>query len=100
MKEKKQRDLIKMVIFIFVFVAIIIIVLFNLRFGFSFSTGLETWEKTASYFNNILSPFLVTATIMLLFVTWKDNKNELKQIRKQNERHQKQTESHQKSQDI
>ena len=106
MKEKKQRDLINMVIFIFVFVAIIIIVLFNLRFGFSFSAGLETWEKTASYFNNILSPFLVTATIMLLFVTWKDNKNELKQIRKQNEifqkqneSHQKQTESHQKSQD-
>ncbi|MBB1419806.1 hypothetical protein H5187_21430 [Pseudoalteromonas sp. SG44-1] len=99
MKEKKQRNFTYWVIFSFLLIVISFVVHFYLRFGWSYESNLDTWVKTASYFNNILSPVLVTVTIILLFMTWKDNKSELKQIREQNEVFNRQNENHQKNQD-
>lgn len=41
-------------------------------------TTLDDWLKTASYFNNVLSPFLLLLSIILLFLTWRTTRSELK----------------------
>lgn len=46
-------------------------------FNFNLNTPIESWVATATYFNNVFSPILLFATILLLYRTWKDSKEAL-----------------------
>ncbi|CAM3686759.1 MULTISPECIES: hypothetical protein [Pseudoalteromonas] len=43
-----------------------------------YDTTLDDWVKTASYFNNVITPFLVLMSIILLYLTWRTTRAELK----------------------
>jgi len=47
------------------------------HFQFNLRTPIKNWVDTATYFNNILSPILFFASILLLYRTWKDTKQAL-----------------------
>lgn len=47
------------------------------RFKYNLNTPLENWIDTAVYFNNLLTPVLLLATVFLLYWTWKDTKTAL-----------------------
>lgn len=47
------------------------------RFNYNLNTPIQNWVDTAVYFNNILSPILLLATVFLLYWTWKDTKRGL-----------------------
>tara|TARA_B100000700_G_scaffold65172_1_gene71980 strand:+ start:2740 stop:3663 length:924 start_codon:yes stop_codon:yes gene_type:complete len=47
------------------------------NFDLNLNTPIKNWVDTATYFNNILSPILLFASILLLYRTWKDSKEAL-----------------------
>ena len=55
---------------------------FNLRenFGIDLSNthDFESWESVAVYFNNMLQPILLGASVFLLYKTWRTSQEELK----------------------
>ena len=57
--------------------SIISLGLFFYRFGYDFSAQIDSWIKTATYFNNLLSPIFLFITILLLYWTWRDTKEAL-----------------------
>ncbi|PCK30460.1 hypothetical protein [Pseudoalteromonas piscicida] len=50
------------------------------RFDLSLEPSLDVWEKSASYFNNILNPILLLTTIILLYRTWRTSDTEFSKM--------------------
>ena len=48
-----------------------------------FNAERNEWEGFATYLNGIATPILASISVWLLFMTWRDNKNELEQMRAQ-----------------
>jgi len=65
-----------LIIVIFSLTLVIVGIFFD-RFNFNLNTPLKNWVDTAVYINNILSPILLSATVLLLYWTWKDTKRGL-----------------------
>ncbi|ATG58232.1 MULTISPECIES: hypothetical protein [Pseudoalteromonas] len=47
------------------------------RFKYNLDVPIQNWIDTAVYFNNLLSPVLLFATVLLLYWTWQDTKRGL-----------------------
>ncbi|WP_257325960.1 hypothetical protein [Pseudoalteromonas rhizosphaerae] len=60
----------------------VVVFFFFIRFSFNLETPINNWVDTASYFNGILTPPLLAITSILIFLTWKTSKLELKETRK------------------
>ncbi|MEJ6473817.1 hypothetical protein [Pseudoalteromonas piscicida] len=64
------------------FTAVIVFTLYFNRFGIDpRNENLSDWVSVATYFNNAFSPFLLLATIALLYKTWDLSKKELRDTR-------------------
>ncbi|MBQ4847620.1 hypothetical protein [Pseudoalteromonas sp. MMG005] len=76
-KAKEDRFLHYLATFIFFSILTVSTLYFNV-FGLDVNnSSLEGWTGAATYFNNALSPFLLIATIALLYKTWATSKQEL-----------------------
>ncbi|WP_419147519.1 hypothetical protein [Pseudoalteromonas 'SMAR'] len=64
------------------FTAVIVFTFYFNRFGIDpRNENLSDWVSVATYFNNAFSPFLLLATIALLYKTWDLSKKELRDTR-------------------
>ncbi|OHU85531.1 MULTISPECIES: hypothetical protein [Pseudoalteromonas] len=60
-----------------------ILLIYEISFGIDSSNthDFELWESVAVYFNNMLQPILLAASIFLLYKTWRTSETELKETR-------------------
>ena len=71
-------------IFLILIVSLYVTIIFYYfkNFGFDLTnSNFTVWVETAGLFNNLLQPFLLLASVILLFLTWKTTRKELKETR-------------------
>lgn len=59
-------------------IVLITLVVYLFRFGVGLDGSHDDWMDTVTYFNNLLTPILLTITAILVNNTWKTSKKELK----------------------
>ncbi|TMP19082.1 hypothetical protein CWC02_08425 [Pseudoalteromonas sp. S2721] len=75
--QKREAELIKLIIIIAVFALLIVSTTFGIFFDFTPSKELKTWVDTATIFTGVATPILSTVSVFLLYFVWKDNRREL-----------------------
>lgn len=72
------------IILVFVITLSSLIIFFS-HFSFNLNTKIQNWIDTVTYFNNLLSPLFMIISTILIFVTYRENKNEIERQKKINE---------------
>ncbi|MCF2834471.1 hypothetical protein L1273_23935, partial [Pseudoalteromonas sp. DL2-H6] len=72
-----NNEIVKKVFLIAVFILSIFTIVFFSRYDIDLSQDFSQWVNVAVYFNNIVTPILMFLSVFLLFLTWKNTREEL-----------------------